>query len=55
MKTSIPEVRNWIEQTRENLERLVRICDHCVPVVRNGLVNTLKQQNYDNLKRIVLD
>ena len=52
MNTSVPEVRNLIEQTRKNLERIVGICDHCVPVSKDASVSTLDQQNYNNLQRI---
>ena len=52
METSIPKTRALIEQTRENLERIVRSCDHCVPSARNEFVSTLDQQNYANLKII---
>ena len=52
MEPKISQVRIWIKQTEENLERLARICDTCVPVAKDELVNTLDKQNLANLKSI---
>ena len=52
MKANIIEVKNWIEQTRNNLVDLARICDTCVPVAKDELVSRLDKQNLANLKSI---
>ena len=52
MKPDISKVRNLIEQTGENLDKIARICDHCVPVLADERVITLNQQNRDNLQSI---
>ncbi|MEM3091379.1 MAG: hypothetical protein QXD05_01090 [Candidatus Pacearchaeota archaeon] len=51
-KLKISEIRTLIKKTDKDLEKIVRLCDHCIPIAENRFLWSLIDKSYFSLKNI---